>query len=102
MLFERKEDGRGKVGQRLTDTGPSLDHQMSIFFECSRHRYCHFLLLRAELEIFRLREQAVGGEYRANPLHKIGTKIIFESDHRRQNTNLQNPNPRETSIIKSQ
>ena len=50
----REKDRRDEIGERFADAGASLDHQMSIFFQCPRHRYRHFLLLRAEFEIFRL------------------------------------------------
>jgi hypothetical protein len=40
--------------QRFAHTGACFDHQMTLFLQRLRYARCHFLLLRAELEILSL------------------------------------------------
>ena len=54
VLLEGEENCRHQISERFADAGARFDHQMSIFLQRPRHRYRHLLLLRTELEVFRL------------------------------------------------
>jgi len=56
-------------------------------------------LLRPVFEIFRLREQAILRKDCPDPFDKFRSERIFQRDHGKNPKN-QNPNPKETSIIK--
>jgi hypothetical protein len=47
-----------KIGQRLADAGAGLDRQVLPILQRPRHGHGHLLLLRAELEILRPRQNA--------------------------------------------
>ena len=53
-----KQDGRDQVGQALPDAGARFNSQVLAVLQRARDRHGHFLLLRAELEILRARQQA--------------------------------------------
>src|SRR5712672_1623530 len=54
---------------------------MALVFQRLRHCHSHLLLLGAELEVLRFREQAGLRENGPDPLDKIGLERVFQRDH---------------------
>ena len=67
-----KQNRRNQIGQRLADARAGFDREVFAVLQRPRHGHGHFLLLRAELEIFRARQNARRRKNSFDLLHQVG------------------------------
>src|SRR5437762_12770299 len=79
--LEREHDCRDEVSKRFADPSSCFHHQMTLFLQRLRYARCHFLLLRAELEILRLRQWPVFRKERVDTFYKLAAQVVLYRDH---------------------
>jgi len=69
---------RGRqISERFAHPRARLDHEVALFLERVRYAGRHFLLLRTELEILRLGQEALVRKNRADLLDKFAAQGVF-------------------------